>query len=80
VDSLEELRDEAELVEDTEVPVDEEPLADAEDDPELVDVAELALRDETGEAIEVEELIVLLAEEVMVLFIERVTELRNTPL
>jgi hypothetical protein len=76
---LEELGDEAELVEDAEVLVDEASLDVAEDDPELVDIAELALRDDAGEAVEVEKLIILLIE-VMVLFIEKVTELRNTPL
>jgi hypothetical protein len=70
---------EAELVEEAEAPANEEPLNDAEDDPELVDVAELALND-AGDAAEMGELIELLREEVMVLFIEKVTELRNTPL
>jgi hypothetical protein len=70
---------EAELVEEAEALANEEPLNDAEDDPELVDVAELALND-AGDAAEMGELIELLREEVMVLFIEKVTELRNTPL
>jgi hypothetical protein len=67
------------MIEEAEVPKDEEPLDEAEDDSELVDVAEPAL-DEGGDAVEAEELAVLLKEELMVPFIEKVTELRNTPL
>lgn len=40
----------------------------------------MELEDEEGDAVELYELIVLPIEDVMVLFIEKVTELRNTPL
>ena len=70
-----------------EVPVDEEAFGDLEDEPVLVDVAEVAVGNEAGEAVRDDEpivllieLIVLLKEEVVVLFIANVTELRNTPL
>ena len=70
-----------------EVPVDEA-FGDLEDEPVLVDVAEVAVGDEAGEAVGddepivllVEEMSVLLKEEIIVLFIANVTELRNTPL
>jgi hypothetical protein len=75
-------------LETVEVPTDEEALGDLEDEPELVDVAEVAVGDEAGEAagddepvvLLIEELIILLKDEVVVLFIANVTELRNTPL
>jgi hypothetical protein len=75
-------------LETVEVPADEEALGELEDKPELVDVAEVAVEDEAGEAVRddepivllIEELIILLKEEVVVLFIANVTELRNTPL
>jgi hypothetical protein len=71
-----------------EVLIDEEALGGLEDEPELVDVTEVAVGDEVGEAVRddepivllIEEFIVLLKEEVIVLFIANVTELRNTPL
>ena len=72
VDWLEGPDNEVALVEDAEVPLDEETLGELEDEGELVD--------EAGKTGEVEELLVLLIEEVIVLFIENVTELRNTPL
>jgi hypothetical protein len=75
-------------LETVEVLVDEEALGGLEDEPKLVDVTEVAVGDEAGEAVGddepivllIEELIVLLKEEVVVLFIANVTELRNTPL
>lgn len=75
-------------METVEVPADEDTLGDLEDEPELVDVAEVAVGDKAGEAVGddepivllIEELIILLKEEVVVLFIVNVTELRNTPL
>jgi hypothetical protein len=75
-------------LETVEVPADEEALGDLEDEPELVDVAKVAVGDEAGRAVGddelivllIEELIILLKEEVVVLFMAKVTELRNTPL
>ena len=74
-------------METVEVLAGEEVLGDLEDEPELVEVAEVAVGDEAGEAVGddepivllIEELIILLEEEVVVLFIANVTELRNTP-
>jgi hypothetical protein len=60
--------------------VDEEVLGGLEDKLELVGVIEAAVGDEAGEAVGDDEPIVLLIEEVVVLFIANVTELRNTPL
>jgi hypothetical protein len=88
VNWLKEPGGEVALLETVEVPTDEEVLGDLEDEPELVDVAEVAVGDEAGEAagddepvvLLIEELIILLKDEVVVLFIANVTELRNTPL
>jgi hypothetical protein len=80
VDWLEESGDEFALLEIVEVLVDEDTLGDLEDEPELVDVAEVAVGDEAGEAVVDDERIMLLIEELIVLFIANVTELRNTPL
>jgi hypothetical protein len=88
VDWLEEPGDEVALLETVEVLIDEEALGGLEDEPELVDVTEVAVGDEAGEAVGddepivllIEEFIVLPKKEVIVLFIANVTELRNTPL
>ena len=67
-------------MEDIKVLVDEGPLEELEDEAELVEDAEVAIVDEAGSVEEVEKLLVLLVGEVIMLFMEKVIELRNTPL
>ena len=67
-------------MEDGKVLVVEEALEDVEEEREFVDVPDVSVRGEAAKAVEVEELGVLLIVEVIVLFMEKVTELRNTPL
>jgi hypothetical protein len=88
VDWLEEPSDEVALLETVDVVVDEEVLRGLEDELELVGVIEVTVGGEAGEAVPddepivllIEESVVLLKEEVVVLFITNATELRNTPL